>query len=311
MVLVLIGMTLGIIITSLILSLVQTFFPNKVNEALDKEVLMKVSSIRFYLPILLVGAALLIIALNFSSLNSLQFDQDKGILFSFLEVELATILGKYILLILCLVIIWVLGTTLISFSGLKSFSGFGFTAELKDTLEKVEKIRKEDGLNSSMERLRENMINIIIEDAYVFNYIIPNIKDGGIIEVDNLYNDFLKNLSYVFEESESNIKLLYHIEAVFLDEVESSKERISRDLSEEMKQVSLAAIQTTKSSIWKNSVAIVHTPFGINNESYYVISITADSVKFTQTDIDFLQTCLKIIETFVDLKWYEKYPGTD
>ena len=67
MVLVLIGMTLGILITSLILSLVQTFFPNRVEKALDKEVMMKVSSIRFYLPVLLTASALLIIALNYQA----------------------------------------------------------------------------------------------------------------------------------------------------------------------------------------------------------------------------------------------------
>ncbi|EIJ78023.1 hypothetical protein PB1_10674 [Bacillus methanolicus PB1] len=263
--------------------------------------------LKFIIPILCVGIALIILYLNIESILNPGQIENEGILNYVLTNQAILHLLIYVGALSLIAVVWILTTFPFNFDGLKKFSGFGLTAEFN---EKVQEVVESRSLINEMSYIRENIMKIITSEQYYNETLITVIvkeHQNYSIDITKLFDAVLETIQTSYESSESTILIKYHLELVEKDDLEKARERL-KEIQKEMSEACLAVIQKNKPYVWKGTLAVPIAPFDIEKEqdSYYIMCIHTEDTEFNRKDIDFLYTVINVIEKFVDLLWYKK-----
>ncbi|OIK14574.1 hypothetical protein BIV60_11445 [Bacillus sp. MUM 116] len=258
---------------------------------------------KFTIPVIAIIIAFIIIALNLEALIKPDPIGKKAILSYVLSNKAILYLLMYIGVLLLCAVVWIITTLPFSFNGLKKFSGFGLTAEFD---QKVDAVVESRSIINEMAAIRENTLNIITSEQYYNETLADVINSEGNINTTMLFDAVLDTIVSVFRKSESKIKIKKHLELVTLSQEDTAKGNV-KELQKEMSVACLDVIRHRKPYLWEKTLAIPVNPFDMEDEldAYYIICIHSEDVKFSDNDVDFLTSLIKVVEKFVELDWYK------
>ncbi|KPH72653.1 hypothetical protein [Oceanobacillus caeni] len=291
-----ISYTIGLIIIVIILLILHNVYQKYFKKSTT-------DFLKYMIPIVCIGFAVVIIIGNLDTIIYPEPIGDQTLGGYLISNKAILHLLLYIGILILLSVVWLITTFPFATSGLKKFSGFGVTAEFREKLNEVVESRS---IINEMANVRETILNLVTSKAYFEETLSPAIDQNGNINTDMLFNGVLKTFESFYKKSQSEIKIKYHLQLIDNNNLAASKETV-KELQQEMTIAFNEVMRKRQPYLWQATLAIPFSPFDMEEtqNSYYILCMHSAHIYFNDSDIDFINSIIKIIENFVDLEWYK------